>query len=718
MLMPWLRKRRSTTARRAPFRWSQLGQVVSGRGAPLDLLQDADRPDATFESGWRLTVKKRAFLILGFIGLWAVTLEARLVQLQVFQHVARMAAAQRQQESVITLDAMRGDILDRTGQVLASSVEADSIAADPKLIDDPQQATEALCTAFGDCTARERDDLLRKLSGTKRFEWVRHARDLSAEQVRRVQALKLSGILIQSDPRRYYPRFDLAAHVLGFVGQDNAGQAGVEYSYDKLIRGQDGLAYAQVDARRKPVDVRVQRAPMPGATLELTLDMNLQYIAERELQAGVQANKAKGGTAIIMDPFTGEILALANCPTFNPNSAGRSTDDDRRNRALADVYEPGSTFKIVTASAAIENKIVSPTDLIDTNPGFIVIPGRSRPISDTHHNGVITFEDVIVKSSNVGAVKVGLRTGAALMTRYVQRFGFGQTLAPDLTGESRGIWSSSNLSESGLASVSMGYQVSVTPLQMATAASAVANGGLLMQPHVVRAIVRNGVRETIAPRVLHRAIEPDTAAALTSMMEGVVQRGTATAAQIGGYPAAGKTGTAHKIVAGHYSTTDYNASFVAFVPSRRPVFTILVVIDTPRAGQYYGGTVSAPVFKRIAEAALQTRGIPATVNPEPPILVHDHDQVAQLPTRRTSAPALLPSVARTGGPAVMPDVRGLSAREALRVLDGVGLLARMSGSGFVIRQSPAPGEVVEPGSWAGVDLQRTASLIVDTGATP
>ena len=275
------------------------------------------------------------------------------------------------------------------------------------------------------------------------------------------------------------------------------------------------MAFAQVDARKHRLETHVEREPEPGASLELTLDTYFQFVAERELKAGVIANKADAGSVVIMDPATGEILALANYPTFNPNAIGPSTADALRNRATQDVYEPGSTFKIVTASAAIEEGVLKPTDLIDCNPGSIVFPGR-KPITEAkgHNYGVLSFEDVIVKSSNIGAIRAGLRVGPERLSRYVHRFGFGQALSPDLIGESRGIWNPNGLDDSGLASVSMGYQVRVTPLQMAPAASGVANGGLLMEPHRAcgRARRRPG---PVAPKILRRAISQETAQTLT-----------------------------------------------------------------------------------------------------------------------------------------------------------------------------------------------------------
>ncbi len=550
------------------------------------------------------------------------------------------------------------------------------------------------------------------MSRETRYEVIRRSQAVSPEQVARVAALQLPGIVTPSDSRRYYPRYELGAHVLGFVDRDSKGQAGVEFRYDNLVRGKDGLAFAQVDAKRQRLESRIERQPVPGAALELTLDLQLQYIAERELKAGVEAHRARGGTAIIMAPATGEILALANYPTFNPNAVSRSNDDDRRNRATQDVYEPGSTFKIVTASAALEEGIVTPDEIIDTRPGYIRF--GSRIIDDDHKYGVMTFEDVIVKSSNVGAIKVGLRTGIERLSRYVHRFGFGEVLARDFAGQSRGLWNPGGLDESGLASVSMGYQVGVTPLQMVTAVSAVANGGLLMQPRIIRAVVRDGHREATSPTVLRRAISADTAATLTTIMEGVVSpRGTARAGTLTHYQAAGKTGTAKKIVNNRYSDTDYNASFVGFVPSRRPVFTILVVVDTPRAGTYYGGSVAAPIFKRIAEAALQQAGVPSTVNPPPPMLVTA--ATPTLPARPVQAPSMVPAVTSGGGMTVMPDVTGLSAREAVRVLTSAGLTVRPRGAGFVARQSPAAGEPIDPGSWSHLELQRTPSAVEPRG---
>jgi len=708
MLTKWFYRRRPDEDPSVRGQFTRLARLVRTRPADLDPLREHDRPDAAFESAWRTGVKKRVGVVIVLIGAWVVAIEAQLVNLTVLQHDDLTRRALRQQEQVFKPEALRGDIVDRHGQLLAYSVEADSIGADPTKVKNPEKTAAALCAALGDCTDKDRTELAKRLGGEGRFIYIRRSRDVSPEQVARVEALDLPGVVLSPATRRYYPRYELGAHVIGFVGLENDGQAGVEYVYDKLIRGREGVAFAQVDARKHRLDTHVEREPEPGASLELTLDTYFQFVAERELKAGVLANKAEAGSVVIMDPATGEILALANYPTFNPNAVRQSTDGDRRNRAAQDVYEPGSTFKIVTASAAIEENVLKPTDLIDCNPGSIVFPGR-KPITEAkgHNYGLISFEDVIVKSSNIGAIRAGLRVGPERLSRYVHRFGFGQALSPDLMGEGRGIWNPNGLDDSGLASVSMGYQVSVTPLQMALAASVVANGGLLMEPHIVRAVVRDGVREPVAPKVLRRAISQETAQTLTEIMEAVTVRGTATAARMDEYEVAGKTGTAQKLVDGHYSATDHNASFVGFVPATRPAYTILVVIDTPRAGTYYGGSVAAPIFKKIAAGLLQHEGVPRTINPQPPVMIAGGPPTLPAPPLRPTT--VIPALAPIGGRALMPDVRGLSAREALRVLSDAGLSVRLKGSGFVNSQSPAPGEAIDPGAWSVIELGRTWS---------
>ena len=669
--------------------------------------QRVARRELGASSEWRSRLRSRLGICAVFFALWTAGIEARLMYLQVFEHADMMARANRQQLRTVKLPAKRGEIVDRAGHVLAYSVDADTIAADPSEVGDPDQVAALVCGALDACTQQQRATMSERLHSKLQFVYL--ARQISPDEARRVKALDLPGLLYYKENRRYYPKKELGAHVLGYVGLDNGGLAGLESAFDARIRGREGKMLVQTDARRHAMSTREERPPTAGDGLELTIDEYLQYVADRELRDGVAENSAAGGTAIIMEPRTGEILALANWPTFNPNAFAAADEAARRNRAIQDLYEPGSTFKIVTASAAIEERLISPDDPINCSPGYITF--GPRMIRDTHEYGVLPFIDVIAKSSNVGAIKVGMKLGPERLVRYVNRFGFGQTIAPDFRGENSGIvWDAARMDPSALASVSMGYQVGVTAVQMATAVSAVANGGELVEPHVVRAFIRNGRREEVPRRVIRRAINPETAATVTSIMEAVVERGTAKAfAQMDGYTVAGKTGTASKLVNQHYSKSDYNASFVGFVPSRNPAAVIVVVIDSPHEKGYYGAVVSAPVFKRIADATLRHLGVGPNVNPAPPVIVAGREAPDMAPTR-IAAPIPPVHAADTTEPGEMPDVRGFSARDALRTLTRIGLSPRISGDGFVIEQSPAAGTLLTRGTVSVLKLGRRAPL--------
>jgi cell division protein FtsI (penicillin-binding protein 3) len=637
----------------------------------------------------------------GALVLWALAIEGRLIVLQVIQHDQLVARAERQQMSTVLAPAKRGEIFDRTGRLLAYSVDADTIYAVPTEVADAAKTAAALCGALDDCTAKTREELRDRLSQPRPFAFVR--RRASPLQAKRVAALGLEGIAFRKESKRYYPNRELAAHLLGYVGVDNVGLSGLEATYDKTIRGREGKLLVQTDARRH-VFSRLERSPTAGASIELTIDEQLQHIAEREIRVGVEVTRADGGTAVIMDPYTGEILAMASWPTFNPNDYGDAPDNARRNRAVQDLYEPGSTFKIVTASAAIEEKVVTPDEIIDVSAGNIRF--GSRVINDMHPTGPLSFTDVIVKSSNVGAIKVGLRIGAERMGLYIRRFGFGRPTSPDFPGESPGIvWEPSKLNDSALASVSMGYQVGVTPLQMAAAASVVANGGTLFEPHVVRAIVKGGVRTTVEPKVVRRSILPETAATLTQIMEKVVTDGTGRNARLVSYNVAGKTGTADKLVNGRYSPSQQNVSFVGFVPSRRPALTVIVMVDSPRVGGDTGGAIAAPIFKRIADSSLRHLGVTPTINPAPPVMIARNEETPVTPASSVGTPnvvAMPANMTDTG----LPDLRGMSAREALRELARLGLTARMEGTGIVVDQSPEAGSPLEPGATCTLVLNR------------
>ena len=656
-------------------------------------------------NAWRTTLKRRLAVAAAVFLVWSVAIEARLIYFQVVEHDRLVAAAERQQSRTISAPAKRGDILDRSGRLLAFSVDADTVYAVPSEINDPKGAAAALCKALEDCSRKDRDALVERLASRRYFVHIR--RQVSPDQARRVADLDLEGVGFLKESRRYYPNKTLAAHLLGYVGLDHDGLAGIEATYDELISGEPGKVLVQTDARRHAFS-RVERPPTAGDTLELTIDLGLQHIAERELKAGVEASGGRGGSAIVMDPATGEILAMASYPSFNPNAYRDFAEELRRNRAVQDLYEPGSTFKIVTASAVLEENVVAPDDLIDVSAGAIDFPGRP-PIRDDHPLGVITFRSVIAKSSNVGSIKVGLRVGADRFLEYMQRFGFGRRSSPDFPGENAGLlWTPKN--DSSLASMLIGYEIGVTPIQMAAALSSIANGGELIQPRVVRSVVRAGRRLPVPRKVVGRTVSQRTAAELREILEAVVEPGgTATLARVEGFRVAGKTGTAKKIVNGSYrGHNDYNVSFAGFVPSRDPVFTIIVVVDSPRRPSAYGGVVAAPIFQKIAEAALRHRGVPPSLNPAPPVLVVRREQGREQPVSGPLAsPVIVPVAATIGnGETVYPDLSGMNARDAVQILAKLGIGARVNGTGFVVDQEPAAGRPLHAAAVARLWLER------------
>ena len=768
----------------------------TGRGAARRRNAGTVSPTA-----WRDVVRRRVLVASCAFAVWIVSIEAKLIHLQIVQQAELVERADSQQRRTIEVHSKRGEILDRNGRVLAYSVDADTVYAVPSEIDDPvataralcgaldecaaadrdalegrlgrrrafvplkadpspaearrvealglngigidpdtgavyavptriddgdlEATATAICGALDECAATDRDALERRLGRRRAFVYVR--RKVSPAEARRVAALGLEGIGFLTEDRRYYPNRELAAHLVGYVGIDNQGLSGIESTYDSEIAGNAGQILIHTDARRR-VFSRIDRPPTSGATVQLTIDKHLQYIVERELRAGIRTYAADAGAVVMLDPRSGEILALASEPSFNPNAFAAATPSQRRNRAVQDVYEPGSTFKVVTAAAALEERAVERDEVFDVSAGYIRI-GRSR-IPDFRPNPPLTFTDVIVKSSNVGAILVGLRLGPERLSRYVDRFGFGRTQSSDFPSESPGlVWSADTLNDRAIASISMGYQVAVTPLQMATAIGAVANGGELLQPRVVRAVARNGGDVASERRVIRRAILPETAAELTEIMTAVAERGTARRARVPGYQVAGKTGTAEKLIDGRYSHRDHNASFVGFVPADAPRLVILVMVDTPRSAiingirqrVYTGGAVAAPIFQRIAEAAMRYLEVPRSGDAVQSVLVARSPTPAQarlqpaaLSEGASSADSGVRAVAEHDG--TMPDLRGLSAREAVGALSRMGLGAEFVGDGTVARQAPAPGEAVDPGATARIRLHRHWIPEGDAGA--
>lgn len=578
-----------------------------------------------------------------------------------------------------------------------------TLAVVPRDLRDPVEVAARICAALTRCGDDVRESIEKRLEGKKDFVYIR--KRATPAEAQRVLALNLPGIGFHKESRRYYPNRDLASSLIGFVDAKNQGVGGIELVHNALVSGTPGTLLVQQDGKQRILKTSVRQPPTAGATLELTIDSRLQFIAERELRAAVEENGALGGTVVMMDPHTGEILALVSEPHFNPNDSSRVERESRVNRAVETIYEPGSTFKTITAAAALEEQVIRPTDVVDaTMPCRF---GTAKPITDVHQVGVTTFAKVFAKSSNCGTARVAVnKLGRERMMRYVNRFGFGTRATRDFPAESGGIvHKPTALKEHDLARVAIGYTIAVTPLQMAAAMSAVANGGELVAPRIIRATITGGTRTETSREVIRRAISAETAARLTAMMEAVVEEGTAKATRIDGYTLAAKTGTARKLNPnGRGYLMEYMASTAGFFPSRNPAVAMIVVIDAPKRKGYFGGAVAAPVFQRIADATLRYLAIPPNVNRQPPVVV----------ARRADGPQIAPVANRGARPIAaasasgrMPDLTGLSARDAVRTLVELGWEPRLRGRGFVTRQSVPVGTPVGDGGVCVLDLART-----------
>jgi len=531
----------------------------------------------------------------------------RLVSLQVLQAAELTARADRQHQKSVTMEGARGTVTDRHGKVFAMNVEVPSIFGVPTSLDSPANAARSLSPVLH----IRREEIEKKLRQDRHFVWL--ARKVEPEQGRRLEQLSIDGIGMVMEGRRFYPKGPLLAHVLGFVGMDGVGLEGLERRYESQLHGEKRLTILQRDALGRtvfPKDLREQ-VPATGQALTLTIDEVIQYIAEKELEEAVDHARAKSGTIIVMEPRTGAVLAMAVSPRFDPNAVASLTADRWRNRALTDTYEPGSTMKVVVAAAALEERVMMPGSMLFGENGRMTIANTT--IHDHEKLGWMTFAQMIQKSSNIGAAKTGMLVGDQRLYRYLQAFGFGQRTDIDLPGEVSGLLKAPReWGRRSLASISMGQEVGVTPLQMITAVSAIANDGVLMKPYVVAEVRdQKGQRmKEILPQVKRRVVSPATAHTLTTIMEGVVSSGTGTKAAIPGFRVAGKTGTAQKVDprTGTYSSALSIGSFVGFVPADAPRLTIIVVIDEPQ-GEAWGGVVAAPVFRRVGEQVLTYLGV-------------------------------------------------------------------------------------------------------------
>jgi len=549
----------------------------------------------------RTAANHRLYLLGGLLLFWFAVICLRLFYLQIFRYGDFEQRAERQQQRSINVSAKRGVIYDRQGRELAMSIQVDSAFAVPTEIPDLPN-TISLITHI---TGEDARMVLADCRAHKTFCWV--ARKGSAETIDRIRTLNLQGIHFQKESKRFYPKRELAAQVLGYVGTDDGGLSGIEREYNDQLQGKPGKMLISVDARKKWFG-RIEKEPEPGDNVALTIDEKIQYIAERELEKALKDTHAIAGTVVVANPHTGEILALANRPTFNPNVKKEIRNEALKNRAVSDIYEPGSTFKLVTISGALQEKLTRPDELFDCQMGSIVINGMR--IRDSKPHGVLTVADVLAESSDVGAIKIALRLGEDRFYNYIRAFGFGQQTGIELPGETRGLTKPVNRwSRVSIGAISMGQEIGVSPLQLAAMVSTFANDGVRVAPRIVATttVPQSGPQMvTFHPQNEQRVISPMTAAEMRQMMQRVVLHGTGRKAILEGYSSAGKTGTGQKVdpTTGAYSRTKYVASFAGFAPINNPAVTVAVILDSP-VGLHQGGQVAAPVFQRITQQVLE-----------------------------------------------------------------------------------------------------------------
>jgi cell division protein FtsI (penicillin-binding protein 3) len=606
-------------------------------------------------------------LICTFFLVWAVAIAGRLFWLQIVRHQDFVERAAKQQQRTFEVAPRRGVLYDRNLRELAMTILVPSIYADPTQITDKQAAARTLAalvhTDPEDGLTTEAQ-IVARLNEGRNFAWI--ARRVTPQVAASVKALNMKGIFFQQEFARFYPDNQLAAQVLGYVGTDDDGLGGLEEKFESDLHGRPGLMYTAMDARRKVLGSS-EHDPEPGRNFVLSIDENIQFMAERALDHAMQKTQALNGTVVVQDAHTGQILALAIRPTFNPNQFRHTTPDQLRDHAVSDVYEPGSTFKLVTYSAAMDQKVATPDDTIDCQGGKITIAGRTIHDNQGEHFGVIPVHEALEESSDVAAIKLALKIGPDRFYQYIRSFGFGTRSNVELPGETRGLLRPpAKWGRSSVGSIAIGQEIAVTPLQLVTMVSTIANGGTYLPPHIliesqpapggsaakkvdaaqtgpvqapqfVASPVRTGedVPDPLPPGA-HRVISTLAAADMRKMMEGVVLFGTGKSAQLDGYSSAGKTGTAQKIdPATHtYSKTMHIASFAGFAPVNSPVIAVAVVLDSPK-GAYYGASVSAPVFAEVAQQVLEYLGVQHDIDVRPVDLASKKDA----PTKEDDAPA-------------------------------------------------------------------------------
>jgi cell division protein FtsI (penicillin-binding protein 3) len=672
----------------------------------------------------RLAYSTRLTWVAGGAIVWLTLILAKLISLQIIHHREYGRLARQQQELKVEIPAPRGPIFDRTGQPLAMSVPMESVFVNPLRIPDMGVASELLARILSLDAGELRNRMRLAYDHQRGFLWVK--RKISNPEAEELRSLHLEWIEFQAESRRHYPNGTLAAHVLGSVDHDEKGNAGIERSLDSQLRGRAGSETILTDVKRRGIDSQLSSEAHAGTSLTLTIDSRIQFVAERELARGVEARHGRTGSIIVMNPHNGEILALASYPAFDPNRPPRPAEDPARrfDLAVSVPFEPGSVFKVVTLSAALETTNLRPDSPINCNNGVLRLPGRV--IHEAHRGfGVIPMHEVLERSSNIGAIQIGFRVGAQNMYEYVRRFGFGSPVGLRLPAESGGLFRKLNRwGTTSLASIAMGQEISTTSIQLARACAVIANGGLMIKPKL---ILKEGNQLTpVEPA--KRILRPETAITMRQMMEGVVISPHGTAhrnARLAGYTSGGKTGTAQIFdVKSHHYTHLYNASFMGFAPVTNPAFIIVVTINGTSGNSGMGAAAAAPVFKAVATEALRVLDVPKDLpdatpekpdagpaeiddlsiadlgSPEPNIM----EEVAAQQTATEAALATAPAASESG-PKV-PNFRGKTMRAVAEQASAIGLPVLLDGSGIARAQIPAPGSVLPAGERVRVEFAR------------
>ncbi|MBM2840703.1 MAG: Peptidoglycan glycosyltransferase [Bacteroidetes bacterium] len=627
-------------------------------------------------------------LKIGFV-LFFVVVGLRLLQIQVKDASVYQEIAKRQYESKVILPATRGSIYDRNGRILVSNSMFVSFAADPWIVG---SSAGEIASRFARAFGKPRESYLSKLNDrSRRFVWLE--RRAHPEIARQINASEFEGVIQLDEPKRIYHHDHVGGQMIGFTDVDNNGLSGIELQFNGLLKGTDGYVIMQRDGlgRKRPSVDYPRIEPVNGHNIALTIDLDYQAIAEDELRKGTERNKAESGLVVMMEPSTGEVLAMANYPGIDPNNVSKTDPLLLKNRTLTDVFEPGSVFKIVTVSAALEHGLVTSDQRFFAENGEYVVTfaeGKKRIITDTHEYGMITFREAMEHSSNIVMAKVSDILGAELLYTTARDFGFGTATGIELGGEVDGELKKPNQwSGATLNSMAYGYEVAVTPLQIAAAYSVVAAGGMLMKPSILKQELdeHNEVVAETYRQTIRRVISKETAQTLTSFLEGVVEHGTGVSARLDHIQVAGKTGTSRKVIDGKYEPGNYTASFAGFLPTDDPKVVCLVMLDNPREGGYTGGLASAPIFKGIAEKVVSTS---ERFMQTSPVVIAGRQLLA------------------------VPDVGSLSADVATTMLDARGFRVETRGNGkIVLRQSPSPGTKIQRGGLVKLSTEEVGGAV-------